>query len=65
MASFFWILQESIHSIPTGAQIVAGQNGSGGPAIGAGSVLDTGQASPVDAASAVSGLLPGLSYEIA
>ena len=65
MAMFYWIVPPAAVANPTGAQIVAGLNGAGAAAIASGSVVDTGQASPVDAAADVTGLSPGTSYEVA
>ena len=61
---FYWIVQEASHAIPSRAQIVAGQNGSGTSATKSGSVADSGQASPVDAAQQT-GLTAGTAYELA
>ena len=65
MATFYWIVQLAAVANPTRAQIVAGLNGAGAAAIASGSVADTGQASPVDAAADVTGLTAGTSYEVA
>ena len=65
MAMFYWIVQPAAVANPTGAQIVAGLNGAGAAAIASGSVADTGQASPVDAAADVTGLSAGTDYEVA
>ena len=66
MASFYWVVQDATAPDPTVVEIIIGQDGNGNPlpAGQKGNVLDTGQTSPVNAASASTGLIPGVSYEL-
>lgn len=68
--TFYWVVYPSsgtdhANSSAGADYIIAGQDGAGVTATASGSVADIGQASPVDAASAATGLTAGTAYDVA
>jgi trimeric autotransporter adhesin len=66
---FYWVIYPASGTDPANTQagadfIIAGQDGAGTTATGSGTVDDTGQASPVDAATETS-VAPGTPYKVA
>ena len=60
--SLYWIVQADATATPTGAQIVAGQDGTGAAALKSGSEAYT-TGGTYDEATAITGLTPGTAYE--
>ena len=60
--TLYWIVQADATATPTGAQIVAGQDGTGATALASGSEAYT-SAGNYSEASAITGLSGGTAYE--